>query len=124
MIDVVFGDELRLAALRRTPSTVKPLPETAVTLPEAEPKLAKFPPEGGEPPPGNVPPFGGVKPEGGPPDALPPPNPRPPPPAWQVPLESGWLIVTWFAATDEPLGVPMALTQSPTAMVDRDADTV
>jgi hypothetical protein len=122
VIEVVFGDEVRLAALRRTPSTVTPLPDTAVTLPEAALKFGKLPPEGREPPLGIDPPFGGVKPAGGPPDAPPPPNPNPP--ARQLPLESGWLIVTCVAATDDPLGVPIALTQSPTAMFDSDAETV
>ena len=82
MIEVVFGVEVRLAALRRTPSTVKPLSETAVTLPEAEPKFGKFPPGGREPPLGSDPPLGGVKPAGGPPDGgvPPPPPPKPNPP--------------------------------------------
>ena len=118
--------------LRSTPSTVKPAALSAVTLPVAKAKLPNEPPpRGNDPPLGKVPPPGVVPPVRDPP-------PRPPPPknepaavlaAEQVPLESGWVMTTLVALSGpvvEPVvaGVPVAMTQSPTATFDAATVTV
>jgi hypothetical protein len=106
-------------------STVTCEPDTAVTWPEAAPKLPlpNVRPDGGL----NLPPEGLVPPAAVPPG--PPPNPpgRPPnPPRWQVP-ETGWEIDTVVAVTGSPkgddvfadeVGLPKAETHDPTVTAD------
>ena len=119
VIEVVFGVEVRLAALRRTPSTVTPLSRHRRDLARGGAEVREVPSRRPRAAAGERSSVGRREASGrssrrrGPP----PPNPNPPPPARQLPLESGWLIVTCVAATDDPLGVPIALTQSPTAIV-------
>lgn len=129
---VVVVEELEgrpAAPLRNTPSMVNPLEDTWVTLPVAKAKLRNAPlPPGTEPRLGNVPP--GVVPL---PRKPPPPKPPPPkPPAAavvQLPLAAACVMVTLVAVTGPlaaPLeaGVPVAVTQSPTATAAAVADTV
>jgi hypothetical protein len=114
--------------LRREPSTTKPVEETEVTLPKAIPTAAADPPPAVPPPPGAEP---GLAPPAPPPNRPPPagppapPPPEPPaPPRVQFPLESGWIMVTDRAVTGPVVdpgdaGVPVAVTQSPTATAPR-----
>jgi len=117
--------------------TVAVEPLTAVTIPEATPKLAaplgNLPPPGGRPP---DPPSGKLPPDGGPPLGLPPgpePPPNPPKPVEQVP-EVGWEMETVVAVTGPPrardpdvepeVGLPKAEMHKPTATSEADAVTV
>jgi len=112
--------------------TVAVEPLTALTSPEAVPKL---------PPPANLDPLGGLcpvppapKPPAGAPLAPPPAPPlNPPNPAVQLP-EVGWVIETVVAVTgppkaaflldDDEVGLPNAVTHEPTVTSEAAAVTV
>jgi hypothetical protein len=120
---VVVEDVDGRPSFLRTPSTVKPLALAWVTFPDAVARFAtpaRFA--------GNVPPLGRAPPLGRKP---PGPRPAPPkaPPVAQLPEASGWLMVTLVAdkgLVPEPPdpGVPVAVTQSPTASAEAPATRV
>jgi len=120
-------------------------PLTAVTDPEAAPKVPPAKPPAGrlpDPAPGKpspdpppAPPVPPVPPRGKPPPAPPGPPPNPPKPPVQ-PAEVGWLMVTVVAVTGSPkarmveddevpdVGLPNAEMHEPTVTSATVADTV
>ena len=117
--------------------TVAVEPLTAVTIPEAAPKLVaplgNFPPLGGRRP---EPPSGKLAPDGGPPLGLPPvlgPPPNPPKPVEQAP-DVGCEMETEVAVTGSPrarvpdfeldVGLPKAEMHDPTLTSETVAATV